>query len=557
MTTAARVAKDAPFEPELVAFCCNWCGYAGADFAGVARIQYPPNIRILRLMCSGRVDPGHILKALRMGADGVLVVGCHPGDCHYMSGNNHAVEVVDTTKELMRTLGLDGRLRLEWISAAEGVRFGHVVSEFTSQLKALGPSPLKGAPMVAPSREAGARVEAMRARLGAMVERTGVYNCLECAKCASSCPITRLNPSYSPMLTVERALRSMAEEITDDMGAWTCMTCGTCHERCPSDVDYLGFVRALRAIGPPERSECSHGGVFSTVSLMHASGTLRQQGRLSWVSDGLKVASKGEVLYFTGCAPYQEPVFKGIGASPLEIARSTVHVLNAAGIVPAVLEDERCCGHDMLWSGDGEGRAAELARLNAKAIAATGAKRVVFSCPEGYSTFAKDYPALLGDDGLDVRLMHTTELFAELIDEGHIRFDATAPGGGVTTVTYQDPCRLGRYMGVYEAPRKVLSSIPGVELREMPCSRSNSICCGVSAWLNCGTFSKRIQVDRLREAAATGARTLVTACPKCNVHFNCVMSEPENPSLPSRPDIVVRDISVLVAGALGRKGVSS
>jgi F420-non-reducing hydrogenase iron-sulfur subunit len=133
------------FQPQIVAFCCNWCSYAGADLAGVSRFQYPPTARIIRIMCSGRLEPQFVLRAFELGADGVLVAGCHPGECHYISGNERAKERVARTKELLDVLGVDSRrLRLEWISASEGIKFAKTMDEFTKQLIELGPSPLKG-----------------------------------------------------------------------------------------------------------------------------------------------------------------------------------------------------------------------------------------------------------------------------------------------------------------------------------------------------------------------------------------------------------------------------
>ncbi len=125
--------------PRLVAFCCNWCSYAGADLAGVSRLQYPPSVRIVRVMCSSRVEPVFILEALLEGADGVLVAGCHPGDCHYIDGNLKAKERIEKTQQALRLLGLEGRVRLEWISASEGARFSQVIKEFTREIQGLGP----------------------------------------------------------------------------------------------------------------------------------------------------------------------------------------------------------------------------------------------------------------------------------------------------------------------------------------------------------------------------------------------------------------------------------
>ncbi len=132
--------------PRIVAFACNWCSYAGADLAGVSRIQYPPSTRVIRVMCSGRISPMFILEAFRAGADGVLVTGCHPGDCHYISGNEKAVHQVEMARALIELLGIEPRrLRLEWISAGEGARFAQLIQEFTDQVRDLGSNPLQAA----------------------------------------------------------------------------------------------------------------------------------------------------------------------------------------------------------------------------------------------------------------------------------------------------------------------------------------------------------------------------------------------------------------------------
>ena len=133
------------FEPRIVGFCCNWCAYAGADLAGISRVQYAPNLRMIRVMCSGAVDPAHVLQAFRDGADGVFIGGCHPGDCHYMTGNHKTMRKVMLLKKLMSQIGLEpDRLRLEWVSAAEGQRFAQVVNDFVDTVKQLGPSPVNG-----------------------------------------------------------------------------------------------------------------------------------------------------------------------------------------------------------------------------------------------------------------------------------------------------------------------------------------------------------------------------------------------------------------------------
>ncbi len=132
------------FEPLIIGFCCNWCSYAGADLAGVSRIQYPPNIRIIRVMCSGMVHPNIVIDALTKGVDGVLMCGCHPGDCHYLEGNLKAEARAEAIKLMLQDFGIEEeRFRLEWVSASEGGRFAQVVTEMTEEIRQLGPSPYK------------------------------------------------------------------------------------------------------------------------------------------------------------------------------------------------------------------------------------------------------------------------------------------------------------------------------------------------------------------------------------------------------------------------------
>ena len=132
------------FEPKIVAFLCNWCTYTGADLAGTSRLQYPPNVRIVRLMCTGAVDTIYVLKALIEGADGVLIGGCHPGDCHYQTGNYKARRRVAILKKILNQLGYDDdRVWLRWISASEGKLFADTVTQMVNELREKGPDPVK------------------------------------------------------------------------------------------------------------------------------------------------------------------------------------------------------------------------------------------------------------------------------------------------------------------------------------------------------------------------------------------------------------------------------
>jgi F420-non-reducing hydrogenase iron-sulfur subunit len=131
------------FEPNILGFLCNWCSYAGADLAGTSRMKYPSNLKSIRVMCSGRVDPAFVLEAFRKGVDGVLIAGCHPGDCHYQSGNYKTNRRVKLLKKLLEDLGIEpARVRFEYVSASEGQKFASVVTEFVAEIKKLGPNPL-------------------------------------------------------------------------------------------------------------------------------------------------------------------------------------------------------------------------------------------------------------------------------------------------------------------------------------------------------------------------------------------------------------------------------
>ena len=140
-----RTMEDNSFEPKIIAFLCNWCSYAGADLAGTSRLQYPPSIRIVRVPCSGRINPIYIINALIDGADGVLVSGCHPGDCHYLSGNLYARRRFTVLKKLLTTVGIDPeRVQFTWVSASEGNRFADVITEVTESVRKLGPIETRG-----------------------------------------------------------------------------------------------------------------------------------------------------------------------------------------------------------------------------------------------------------------------------------------------------------------------------------------------------------------------------------------------------------------------------
>jgi len=205
----------------------------------------------------------------------------------------------------------------------------------------------------------------------------------------------------------------------------------------------------------------------------------------------------------------------------LEIPKTVIGILNQNDIVPVVLPNEKCCGHDLLWQGDLESF-KKLAKHNIQIFKDAGVKTIIFNCAEGYYTWKHEYKKLFkGSDDFDFEIYHITEY---IIKEKLLE-DITFPNLGKVKVTYQDPCRLGRLSGVFDAPREVLKQLPFIELIEMENNKLDAQCCGVSAYITCNEDSKIIQEKRIKEAIDTGAEYLITTCPKCQAHFNCYLNE--------------------------------
>jgi len=375
------------------------------------------------------------------------------------------------------------------------------------------------------------------------ISKYRVWYCLDCGKCASVCPITRweTRSHASPRLLIERAIQGQIDAVMDDYLFWSCLTCKRCTELCPSDVHFSEFLRDVRVLAREDerRGECTHSEMIQTLGRMMTNPDIKQN-RLGWLRDDLETSDDSDTIYFVGCMPYYDPIFKNIGAEGVEIAQAAVKILNHLGIRPQVLADERCCGHDQLWQGN-IGNFQALAKLNMETLKASGAKRIVTTCPECARTLKIDYPNYLGEHGLEV--LHLTEFIAE----NGLDISNITPNG--SSVTYQDPCRLGRHLGTYDAPRQAIASL-GYELVEMRRHAKSSLCCGTTCWTSCGQVSKNIQVERLEEARATGAEVLVTACQKCQIHFKCAQNDP---LLGEELSIQIRDLTTLIAEKLPEK----
>jgi heterodisulfide reductase subunit D len=377
------------------------------------------------------------------------------------------------------------------------------------------------------------------AELARAARSSKAWACYDCGKCTATCPIARAGGSYSPRRHVLGATAGY-EDILGDGALFKCLTCSLCENRCPVQVGYTALVRSLRELAYRDgvEPECPHGGALQSVMRMMARGGT-QQDRLAWLDADLSTeAERGEVFFWTGCAVYYDAFFADLGLAAVEANRSALRVLNALGMRPVVSARERCCGHDLLWNGDRAGFEA-LARHNVALVEASGAKLLVTSCAECLRTWKLDYAPFFA--GRQPQILHLTEVVGERVDELNLA------GDGARRVTFQDPCRLGRHLGVYDPPRQVLDALPGVQVVEMRHSRAAASCCAGGTWSNCDRFAKSIQVERLKEARSTGAEVLVTACPKCQIHLRCAMHDAR---LGESIEMEMRDVAELVAAAL-------
>jgi len=261
-------------------------------------------------------------------------------------------------------------------------------------------------------------------------------------------------------------------------------------------------------IGPPKPLK----NIGSNVKKGYNRFGLQKAGRKAW-AESIDIPRKAETLFFVGChASYIYP----------EIGKATANILKEGGIEFTILDDERCCGVTQIWDGQIQ-IAKNLANHNVNAIREVGAKKVVTACAEGYYTMKFDYPELIGDK-LNFKVLHISELVSDLVKKDKIKLKECNK-----KITYHDPCQLGRGARVYEPPRNVLMSIPGVELFEMKRNRKSSWCCGSGAGqvvrLTFPKLSMKIATDRLAEAKKTKAEALVTACPFCEYQFLTVANK--------------------------------
>ncbi len=355
--------------------------------------------------------------------------------------------------------------------------------------------------------------------------------CYNCNRCVTVCPISHLG-IFSPRDLINDISYLSIEEALEKSNIWQCLTCGQCSIYCPMTTNNVGvripeLILELRKVFGKHQSQIdnlmvceTHNGIFPLISQIMAENPLPPD-KLSFLSDkGLKFKSEGEIAYFIGCLPLMEDILHDLHVQYTDAAITVIGLLNSADITPVVL-NEKCCGHDILWAKGDTETFKKLAEFNVNLYREAGVKTIIVSCAEGYRTWKIDYPKIIED--FDFEVLHFSEFLLKEKIMDTLRF----PQEDKVKVTYHDACRIGRLGGkLYDAPRKILTKIPGVELIEMENIKDDAQCCGVSAFSCCNEYTRVIRQNRIQEAVNTGAEYLIVPCPKCLSHFNCFLSEP-------------------------------
>jgi heterodisulfide reductase subunit D len=517
---------------KIILFLCNWGPHTAFQTLQDTGREIPNEISMIRIPCTGRISKSLLFKAFEMGADGVVLAGCNPGTCRYGSGTATARENTEDTRDIIGLLGL-GKERLRHVTFLpdESDLLLKFLNDFCNQIRSLGPSPM--APIRMPESEVVGRES-----LAEIVSYHDAFACQDCGKCSSACPLALTGKPFSPRELVNSIIAGDINSPSVNKDIWSCLTCGLCYERCPSAVNFPEFIRDIRHVIRKNGGNAheAHGGFFQSLMRAMTWPGLKTQ-RWDWLPKDVDLDSRSKVLFFGGCTPYFDIFFRNhLGVETLNILKDSLRLLNLFDIKPALLQDERCCGHDLLWSGDKD-NFLKLAAMNVDLIHNLGIEEVITACPECYRTLAHDYP----NHGitLNFKVTHIYELLEKEISKGAIAFKKIDK-----KITFQDSCRLNWLEEAKNLPRKLIRRLKPRSFREMQNNGSAAICCGNCAWTGCDAFSKTLQVKRLRQAHDTESDLLVTACPKCQIHLRCAM---EDPFLGEELNIEMIDLTGIIA----------
>lgn len=496
----------------IVLYLCNWGPHAAFQALQDRCADIPAEIRMIRIPCTGRISKSLLFKPFEMGVDGVALVGCKPGTCRYGFGTETARANTEDTRDILELLGLSNqRLQLATFLPEEADALLRFMKNFTDQIRTLGPSPVTFS---------GNGKEDVSRSVSDIVAAHDVYACQDCGKCSSACPLALAGKPFSPRALAGAVIAGETDSPAVRDGIWACLTCGLCYDRCPSAVNFPEFIRDIRhyLVSAGHNGHQSHGGFFHSLMRTMTEPELKPR-HWSHLPGDIRTDPESKVLFFGGCAPYYDTYFSNtLGVKTLDILFDSLRLLNFFDVFPAVLDQERCCGHDLLWTGDRE-NFIKLAGLNAELLMDHGIEQVITACPECYHTLFCDYPA----SGIEVpfTVTHIYDFLKTEIGKGAVAFKEDRH-----RLTYQDSCRLSRFANRPDLPRSLINRLKPEGFFEMQDRSGAAICCGNTGWTGCDAYSKALQVGRLRQARATGSDLMITSCPKCQIHLKCAMEDP-------------------------------
>lgn len=375
--------------------------------------------------------------------------------------------------------------------------------------------------------------------------------CNQCSICSGTCPKARVLRGFLPRRIVYDVITGNEDRVIERGDPWNCITCAQCQAKCPMGVDFVDIIRDLRRKMLLSGKGCvvAHDNTFGSSLFNILRNRKVKPKRKDFLAKDVRVNDSSEVLYFMGCVPYMDAVFKDdVGYEGMRVANNTIRLLNAIDIEPAVLDGEKCCGHDQLWRGEDE-LFKDLAEQNLEYL--KNYDTIVTTCPECYMTLAVEYKKRME---AELKVMHLSEYLLEHKDKLLEKMKAKAnvdpeKKSPIKTVTFHDSCRLGRYMGVYHPPREILKAV-GYEIREMRHTREEALCCGVPQFVSCDDENKELRRRKLEEALETGAEVMVTPCSKCQIHLKCLQMDKGEREEGREYNIDIKDLSTALMEAL-------
>jgi Fe-S oxidoreductase len=366
--------------------------------------------------------------------------------------------------------------------------------------------------------------------------RNLLKRCYQCGQCSGVCQLSKVQ-KYPPSKIIQLILEGFEQKVLESGILWECLTCNQCLKDCPEKINFADIVRMARykmrqSTNQNPEELIAHKGIYTTISEIMSQPYINPNRSLDWIPKGCKISDKGNILYFVGCIPFFNYEFDDMDS----IAISTLQILCNIEKEPIVVfKDEICCGHDIYW---GQGKLEEfinLARKNNDMFERAGVSTIVTACAECYRTFKVDYPILFEDFDQKFKVKHIIEYIYEMWKEGKIEFVGKNESEEAISFTYQDPCRLSRFLpddndnDITEIVREIFKELKklGFNFKEMEHNKSNSLCCGVSSWMNCNEKSKALRYKRMLEAKSAGTM-MITSCPKCKIHLSCVQADYED-----------------------------